>query len=112
MLPKIKFKFSTCLVSFLIIVLFLSLFCFSASFANQNERPKIGLVLSGGGAKGFAHIGTLKMLDSLQIPIDYIVGTSMGGIAGALYAIGYNGHDLENLVQRSDWKEIFSDKPK
>ena len=54
-------------------ILILSLFCISLSFANQNERPKIGLVLSGGGAKGFAHIGTLKMQDSLQIPIDYIV---------------------------------------
>jgi hypothetical protein len=60
-------------------IVILILFCFSLSIANQNERPKIGLVLSGGGAKGFAHIGTLKMLDSLQIPIDYIVGTSMGG---------------------------------
>ena len=49
-------------------------------------------MLSGGGAKGFAHIGTLKMLDSLQIPVDYIVGTSMGGIAGALYSIGYKGN--------------------
>ncbi len=71
-------------------------------FAGERNRPTVGLVLSGRGAKGFAHIGTLKMLDSLQIPIDYIVGTSMGGIAGALYAIGYNGIDLENLVQRSD----------
>jgi predicted acylesterase/phospholipase RssA len=92
-------------------IFILSLFWISLTYANPNDRPKIGLVLSGGGAKGFAHIGTLKMLDSLQIPIDYIVGTSMGGIAGALYAIGYNGHDLEKLVQRSDWKEIFSDEP-
>jgi predicted acylesterase/phospholipase RssA len=92
-------------------ILLLSLFCISSSFANSIDRPKIGLVLSGGGAKGFAHIGTLKMLDSLQIPIDCIVGTSMGGIAGALYAIGYNGHDQENLIHRSDWQEIFSDNP-
>jgi len=105
-----KFKIQNLILIWKSLVI-LSLFCISLSFANQNGRPKIGLVLSGGGAKGFAHIGTLKMLDSLQIPIDYIVGTSMGGIAGALYAIGYNGHDLENLVQRTDWKEIFSDKP-
>ncbi len=96
---------------FLIISLILVFICPLIIFGGERNRPTIGLVLSGGGAKGFAHIGTLKMLDSLQIPIDYIVGTSMGGIAGALYAIGYNGHDLENLVQRSDWKEIFSDKP-
>ena len=75
------------------------------------DRPKIGLVLSGGGALGFAHTGTLKMLDSLQIPIDYIVGTSMGGIAGALYAIGYSGRDIEKLANRTDWIEIFTDSP-
>ena len=93
-------------------LLFFSFMLFSFAYGNITDRPKIGLVLSGGGAKGFAHIGTLKMLDSLQISIDYIVGTSMGGIAGALYAIGYNGHDMENFVQRCDWKEIFSDKPR
>ncbi len=76
-----------------------------------SERPKIGLVLSGGGAKGFAHVGVLKLLDSLQIPIDYIAGTSMGGIAGALYAIGYSGYDLEKLAHRDDWQTIFSDRP-
>ncbi|NOY60634.1 MAG: hypothetical protein GXO75_17140, partial [Calditrichaeota bacterium] len=91
--------------------LIFSLFWISFAHSDTNDRPKIGLVLSGGGAKGFAHIGALKMLDSLQIPVDYIVGTSMGGIAGALYAIGYSGRDLENLIERSDWKEIFSDKP-
>ena len=92
----------------------------SLSFFNQlilannsttNNRPKIGLVLSGGGAKGFAHIGILKMLDSLQIPIDYIAGTSMGGITGALYAIGYNGLELERLINQNDWEEIFTDEP-
>ena len=96
---------------YLTIVVLFSLFWISQPSASSIDRPKIGLVLSGGGAKGFAHIGTLKMLDSLHIPIDYIVGTSMGGLAGALYAIGYTGHDLEKLVERSDWKEIFSDNP-
>lgn len=86
-------------------------FLISSIYGSTMDRPKIGLVLSGGGAKGFAHIGTLKMLDSLQIPVDYIAGTSMGGIAGALYAIGYNGLDLEKLASRNDWQEIFSDKP-
>ncbi|MDZ7264135.1 MAG: patatin-like phospholipase family protein [candidate division KSB1 bacterium] len=83
---------------------------FSATHAPV-ERPKIGLVLSGGGAKGFAHVGVLKLLDSLQIPIDYIAGTSMGGIAGALYSIGYTGYDLEKLAHRNDWQTIFSDRP-
>ncbi len=75
------------------------------------DRPKIGLVLSGGGALGFAHVGTLKLLDSLEIPIDYIAGTSMGGIMGALYATGYSGAELEKLAARTDWVEIFTDTP-
>lgn len=79
--------------------------------ASSVDRPKIGLVLSGGGAKGFAHIGTLKMLDSLQIPIDYITGTSMGGIVGALYAIGYDAAELEKLALGNDWQEVFTDLP-
>lgn len=74
-------------------------------------RPKTGLVLSGGGARGFAHIGTLKMIDSLGIPIDYIAGTSMGGIIGALYATGYSGLEIERLARETDWQEMFTDQP-
>lgn len=98
---------------FLKIFILLLLSC-QAAFASGldiTQRPKIGLVLSGGGAKGFAHIGTLKMLDSLNIPVDCIAGTSMGGIIGALYAIGYTGLDLEKLADRDDWQEIFTDVP-
>ncbi len=76
----------------------------------QQVRPKIGLVLSGGGARGLAHIGTLKMLDSLQIPVDFIVGTSMGGIVGGLYACGYSGSEIEQYTLKLDWQELFSDK--
>lgn len=76
-----------------------------------SNPPKIGLILSGGGALGFSHIPTLKMLDSLEIPIDYIAGTSMGGVAGALYSIGYTGLELEHIVKSVDWLELFSDKP-
>lgn len=79
--------------------------------ANTDTRPEIGLVLSGGGAKGFAHIGVLKMLDSLQITVDYITGTSMGGILGALYSIGYSGIEIEKMITSSDWNEIFTDQP-
>lgn len=75
------------------------------------DRPKIGLALSGGGARGMAHIATLKMLDSLQIPVDYIVGTSMGGIIGGLYAVGYSGADIEKMAMQTDWQEIFTDEP-
>jgi NTE family protein len=76
----------------------------------QTARPKIGLVLSGGGARGLAHIGTLKMLDSLQIPVDFIVGTSMGGIIGGLYACGYSGNEIEKIALELNWPELFSDK--
>ncbi len=75
------------------------------------QRPKVGLVLSGGGAMGFAHIGTLKLLDSLHIPVDVISGTSMGGIAGALYAVGYTGKEIEEIARRVDWQKTFTDRP-
>ena len=62
------------------------------------KKPKIGLSLSGGGAKGFAHVGVLKVLDSLGVKIDYISGTSMGAIVGGLYASGYSGKDIEKII--------------
>lgn len=74
-------------------------------------RPKIGLVLSGGGAKGLAHIPVLKCLDDLDIPVDYIAGTSAGGIVAALYAIGYSGRDIERIAQGIDWFDYFTDRP-
>ncbi|QIK39259.1 BamA/TamA family outer membrane protein [Caldichromatium japonicum] len=74
------------------------------------ERPKIGLALSGGGARGAAHIGVLKVLEALQIPIDYIAGTSMGAIVGGLYAIGLSPAEIEQIVAEIDWTEIFNDQ--
>lgn len=78
---------------------------------HKNERPKIGLVLAGGGAKGFAHVGVLQLLDSLNIPVDYIAGNSMGGLIGALYAIGYSGKDLEEFSKSLDWNVLLNDNP-
>jgi predicted acylesterase/phospholipase RssA len=89
---------------FLIIV-----FSFTTIIAQQ--RPKVGLVLSGGGAKGFAHIETLKLLDSLNFPVDYVAGTSMGGIVGGLYAMGYSGKEIERIALRMDWPRMFDDVP-
>jgi len=91
-------------------IIILLLFSFSL-FSQQNHKTKIGLVLSGGGAKGFAHIGTLQVMDSLGIRPDFIVGTSMGGIVGALYSIGYTGKEIEELANRTDWTELFTDTP-
>ena len=74
------------------------------------QRKKVGLVLSGGGAKGVAHIGVLKVLEEAGIPVDYIVGTSMGSIVGGLYAIGYDAATMDTLVRSQDWPFLLSDK--
>jgi NTE family protein len=75
----------------------------------QNKRPKVGLVLSGGGAKGLAHIGVLKVIDSLNIKVDYIAGTSMGAIVGGLYASGYNANQLETIFSNIDVDALLQD---
>ena len=75
------------------------------------ERPRIGLVLGAGGAKGLAHIPVLKLLDDLDIPIDCIVGTSIGGVLGGLYAIGYSGSEIEEITANLDWEVLFRDLP-
>lgn len=74
------------------------------------KNPKIGLSLSGGGAKGFAHIGVLKVLDSLGIKVDYISGTSMGAIIGGLYASGYTAKDIEKIVLETDFYNVLSNE--
>lgn len=74
------------------------------------ERKKVGVVLSGGGAKGVAHIGVLKVLEEADIPIDYIAGTSMGAIIGGLYAIGWSTAELDSLVRNQDWLSLLSDR--
>ena len=76
------------------------------------KRPKIGLVLSGGGARGFAHIGVLKKIEQLRIPIDVVVGTSMGSIVGGLYAIGLSPEEIEQGVESIDWEIVFNDYAK
>src|ERR1043165_2690810 len=74
-------------------------------------RPRIGLVLSGGGARGAAHIGVLKVLDELHVPIDAIAGTSMGAVVGGLYATGFSAEDIERIVSTLDWQDAFKDRP-
>ncbi|MCF7803169.1 MAG: patatin-like phospholipase family protein [Candidatus Marinimicrobia bacterium] len=91
----------------LIIILF-------AGFPIESQgtpRPKVGLALSGGGAMGLAHIGVLHTLDSLDIPVDYIAGTSMGGIVGALYSAGYSAREIDSLAQATEWTTLFRDIP-
>ncbi len=74
-------------------------------------RPRVGLVLSGGGALGLAHIGVLAVLEELRIPVDCIAGTSMGGIVGGLYAAGYSPGELEQIAATLDWNELVRDSP-
>lgn len=74
------------------------------------DRPKVGVVFCGGGAKGAAHVGVLKVLEENGIPIDYIAGTSMGSIMGGLYAIGYSADELHDLLLEQDWNMVMNDK--
>lgn len=90
-------------------LLFLASLSVKAQNGTQENTPKVGLVLSGGGAKGLAHIGALKVIDSLGVKIDYIAGTSMGAIIGALYASGYSGNQLDSLFQEIDFDKIIND---
>jgi NTE family protein len=75
----------------------------------ETKRPKVALVLSGGGAKGFAHIGVLKVLEREGIPIDLIVGTSMGSLVGGIYSLGYTSSELEHIVKSLNWETTLSD---
>lgn len=119
-------KISFCLPQFFIsirgmqLVLFTLLFFNSQnSFSQENvqkvtqdsikKRPKIGLVLSGGGAKGFAHIGVLKVIEQAGIKIDYIGGTSMGAVIGGLYASGYNASQIDSIFKRTNFDELIND---
>ena len=74
------------------------------------EDKKVALVLSGGAAKGYAHIPVLEVIDSLDINIDMIVGTSIGANVGALYSVGYDSKDILNFALRTDWSSIFLEK--
>lgn len=93
------------------ITLFFCLILISTNILWSQQRPKVGLVLSGGGAKGIAHIGVLKAIDSAGLKIDYVTGTSMGSIIGGLYAAGYSGKQIEQETKKLNWDELLSGKP-
>jgi NTE family protein len=93
-----------------------SCICFSlavqpvyAANKSTKERPTIGLVLSGGGAKGTAHIGVLKVLEKHHIPVDYIAGTSIGAYVAGMYALGYNADQIEKIMLNGEWSKGYSD---
>lgn len=87
----------------------LALFSAKAQNDSLQKSPKVGLVLSGGGAKGLAHIGVLKVIDSLGIQIDYVAGTSMGSMIGALYVSGYSGKQIDSIFSSLDFNNIIND---
>jgi NTE family protein len=79
--------------------------------AAADARPRVGLVLSGGGARGFAHIGVLRVLEELQVPVDIVVGTSMGAVVGGAYAAGRTAAELERFARDTDWPRVLADRP-
>ena len=81
-----------------------------AQYSPQPKRKKVAVVLSGGGAKGVAHIGALKVIEEAGIPIDIITGTSMGSIVGGLYSIGYRADVLDSIVRAQDWNTLLLDR--
>jgi NTE family protein len=104
---KIKSNFVFKMLSLIVLLLSFSLQAQDTVFAKKH--PKIGLVLSGGGAKGFAHIGVLKALEKAGVKIDYIGGTSMGAVVGGLYASGYNATQIDSIFYNTDFNELLQD---
>ena len=93
------------------LIIFLALLMVASVDARQKpQRKKVAVVLSGGGAKGMAHIGVLKVLEQAGIPVDIVTGTSMGSIIGGLYAIGYNASALDSVARAQDWSYVITDK--
>ncbi|MCL6274057.1 patatin-like phospholipase family protein [Muricauda sp. 2012CJ35-5] len=96
-------------IKVLVLILIMAISFKGQSQSNTERQPKIGLVLSGGGAKGLAHIGALKVLDEAGIQVDYIGGTSMGAIVGALYASGYSAQELDSIFRVTNFTELIQD---
>jgi len=94
----------------ILIAIICSIMVFPSLVSAQEKKPKVALVLSGGGAKGVAHIPTLQLLDSLGIVPDLVIGTSMGSIVGGLYSMGYSGNEIEKLTKEMDWDALFGGK--
>ena len=91
----------------IIYVIFLFILIGKTVFTQEDKR--IGLVLSGGTARGLAHIGVLKVLEEEKVPVEYVTGTSMGSIIGGLYSIGYTSDEIEKIASEMDWIGLFND---
>lgn len=91
------------------LIFFLLITLSFTGFSQEKNKVKIGLTLSGGGAKGLAHIGVIRLMEEAGIRPDYITGTSMGSIIGGLYAIGYSPDEMEEFVKQTDWDRLMND---
>ena len=83
---------------------------FAQTQKNELGRKKVGLVLAGGGAKGAAHVGVIKVLEKAGIPIDIVTGTSIGSIVGGLYSVGYDSEMLDSVFRNVDWGYVLRDR--
>lgn len=97
-------------ICFLLLILIVAVSLPAQNKTSQPQRPKVGVVLGGGGAKGASHIGVLKYLEELGIPVDYVAGTSMGSIIGGFYAMGYSPEELTQLISSMNWSEYIGNK--
>ncbi|MBR5081851.1 MAG: patatin-like phospholipase family protein, partial [Bacteroidales bacterium] len=97
-------------VYLLIVTLLVSLMAQAQNDTIRPPRLKVGVVLGGGGAKGASHIGVLKYIEEMGIPVDYVAGTSMGSIIGGFYALGYSPDELTELISGMDWSEYIGNK--
>jgi len=103
----------TCLIAFLLFIFLFPSHQLSAQENSppvKNKRPAVGLVLSGGGAKGFAYIGLLRVIQEAGLKIDYIGGSSIGALIGGLYAIGYHPDTIVKIIREQNWDDILKDK--
>ena len=97
------------LSSFFQSALVAGLLMLSGALAADQPRERVGLALAGGGARGIAHVGVIRALEEMQIPVDALAGTSMGALVGGLYATGINARELQNIVAAMDWENAFTD---
>ena len=94
----------------ILLLIFLTATTATAQYNSNLDRPKVAVVLSGGGAKGVAHISALKVIEEAGIPVDIICGTSMGSLIGGLYSIGWSPKELDSLVRSQNWTFLLSDR--
>ena len=106
-IPKLKFL----IVGMVIATVVATAVDINATTPVPEKQPRIGLVLSGGGARGMAHVGVIQVLEEMKIPIHCVAGTSMGAIVGGLYAAGMSPAEMEKFVTSMEWNEAFKDKP-